>query len=111
MFLDAGCLPNTFHGKSHFTSSEPVAMRGKQEIIRLLRRALFDPFVQELLYLRMKRDVPIVMHLSQRHTEPVILADLDYAVSGKVKEFALAHSGHDKSDTAQSSKHIGMRSG
>jgi hypothetical protein len=92
MFLDAGGLPDTFHGKGYFASPKAMSMRGKQEIIRLLGRALFDPFVQEGFYLGVKRDISIVMHLTQGHTEPVVLADLDYAVGGKVKEFALAHS-------------------
>jgi hypothetical protein len=108
MFLDAGCLPDTFHGKSYFASPKAMSMRGKQKIIRFLRRALFDPFIQELLYLRMKWDVPIVMHLSQWHTEPVVFADLDHAVGGEVKEFTLAHPGQNKSDAAQPGKQVRM---
>jgi hypothetical protein len=108
MFLDAGSLPDTFHGKSHFASSEPVAVRSKQEIIRLLGRALCYPFIQETFYLGMKRDVSIVMHLSYRYAEPVILANLDDTVGGKIKEFALTHSGQHEGNAAKPSKQVGV---
>jgi len=110
MFLDDGCFSDTFYGSSHSASAEPAAVQGKQEIIRFLRRALRYPLFQEGFYLRMKRDIPVVMHFTQRHTEPVVFAYLDYTVGGKIEEFTLAHAGHEESNAAQPGKQIRMLS-
>ena len=109
--LMPAALPIRSTARATLPLPKPVSVPGKQEIIRFLRRALIYPFIQELLYLGMKRDVSIVMHLSQRYAEPVVFADLDDAVSSKVKEFTLAHAGQDESNAAEPGKQVRMISG
>jgi len=111
VFLNTGCLANSFYGQSYFASPQPVSMRGKQEIIRFLRWTLGYPFIEELLYLGMKRDVSVVMHFTQRDAQPVVFTDLDHAISSEVKEFTLTHPGQYESDSAESHKQAGMISG
>ena len=111
MFLYARFLADTLYGQGYLTPSQAVSVPGKKEIIGFLRRALIYPFIQELFYLLMKRDVSVVMHLSQWYAKPVVFADLDHAISGKVKEFTLAHAGQYQSNSTEPCKQVRMISG
>ena len=72
---------------------EPPAVVHEQPRLPQVRRPAGDPLVQQLLELRVQRDVAVGAQLPERHVQPVRGADLHDRVDLQVQELAAPQAG------------------
>ena len=88
--------------------ADPSAALHEQPRLAQTRGTLGDPFVEQLLELRVQGDVAVGAQLAERHVQPVRRADLDHRIDLQVEELALAQPGAGEELDRQAGERVGV---
>jgi integrase/recombinase XerD len=108
---DPGCLGGFGDGPVNPVLPDPLAVLHEQKRGAQAVGPAGKPVVEEILELRVQRNVAVRAELAQWHVQPVRGADLDDGVDGEVQELALAQAGAGEEFHRQADERVGVGAG
>ena len=109
---DAGGFGNASQRGGHAVATDrSITFEQKAIGAQSAGSVMADPVVEQVLQLRVQRDVAVVVQLADRDPQPVGGSDLDDRVNGQGEQFAAAHAGARQELDDQPGQRVGVGAG